>query len=352
MEVQIANPIYDVVFKYMMEDNLVARLVVSSIIGEQVVELEPRPQEHTTEKTDIKDPTTGEEIDLTVYRLDFSAKIKTPDGHKLILIEMQKALLPTDIVRFRGYLGEQFSNADNVIPTKTGKSVIQIYCLYFLGKDLGICQTPVLEVNPIVRDCATSRIVKKRSDFIESLHHRSWIIQINCLKDRRRNDVEQLLGVFDQSFRIRGDNHILNIREEDFPEKYWPVIRRLKSAASNPEVKKQMKQEDEWDSYVKDCIRIGINEAITKMEKNLETERKKNKAKDAKLKAKNADLKAKEIKNIQLEADLKTIRTEKDAMTVRFVINSHRAGLSLETISTVTGLTTEEILKIIERNQK
>jgi len=47
---QIANPIYDVVFKYMMEDNAVAKIVVSSIIGEEVVTLEPKPQEHTREK--------------------------------------------------------------------------------------------------------------------------------------------------------------------------------------------------------------------------------------------------------------------------------------------------------------
>ena len=34
---EIANPIYDVVFKYMMEDNTVAKLLISSIIEEDVV---------------------------------------------------------------------------------------------------------------------------------------------------------------------------------------------------------------------------------------------------------------------------------------------------------------------------
>ena len=29
----IANPIYDVVFKYLMEDSKIAKLVISSIIG-------------------------------------------------------------------------------------------------------------------------------------------------------------------------------------------------------------------------------------------------------------------------------------------------------------------------------
>ena len=46
---EIANPIYDVVFKYMMEDNSVAKLLVSSIIGEKVVSLESKPQEYTSE---------------------------------------------------------------------------------------------------------------------------------------------------------------------------------------------------------------------------------------------------------------------------------------------------------------
>jgi hypothetical protein len=36
----IANPIYDVVFKFMMEDNRVARAFLSAIIQEKVLELE------------------------------------------------------------------------------------------------------------------------------------------------------------------------------------------------------------------------------------------------------------------------------------------------------------------------
>ena len=40
---QIANPIYDVVFKYLMEDAKVAKLLISSIIGEEIEELDFRP---------------------------------------------------------------------------------------------------------------------------------------------------------------------------------------------------------------------------------------------------------------------------------------------------------------------
>ncbi len=45
--VQIANPIYDVVFKYLMKDEKVARLLLSAIIGKDIISLEFRPTEHS-----------------------------------------------------------------------------------------------------------------------------------------------------------------------------------------------------------------------------------------------------------------------------------------------------------------
>ncbi len=41
----IANPIYDSVFKYLMDDNRVAKLIVSALLAEEVEELEFRPAE-------------------------------------------------------------------------------------------------------------------------------------------------------------------------------------------------------------------------------------------------------------------------------------------------------------------
>ena len=268
----IANPIYDVVFKYMMEDNTVAKLLVSSIIGEEVVSLEPKPQEHTREKD--KEKIKGEIPNLTVYRLDFSAKIKTSDGeYKVIIIEMQKAELPTDIMRFRRYLGEQYIDSANRIIDNEEVEALQIYAIYFLGKELGIHDTPVLSVYHEIRDVSTGKIVGEKSKFIEGLHHKSWIVQISCLKKRRRNELEQLLSIFDQSNRT-SDNHILNVHEEDFPEKYRLIIRRLKGAASDSTVKKQMKEEDEIFTYLRDVARIEANKMFKEKEKELKEKEK------------------------------------------------------------------------------
>ena len=282
----IANPTYDVVFKYLMEDNAIAKLMVSSIIGEDVTWLDPKPQEYTAEKVEDK----VKEISYTVYRLDFKAKIKTADGDKLVLIELQKASLPSDIMRFRGYMGKQYSDVNNSVEDEdTGANIpLQIYLIYFLGKELEICDTPVLQVSPTVIDVATQRPVEAKSKFIESLNHKCWIVQISCLKQRRRNELEQLLSVFDQSNRT-SDNHILNVREDDFPEKYRVVIRRLKKAASNKKMKKQMEKEDVELRYIEELERSAHHKGRMEMKKemegilaqasqDLETERKKNEA--------------------------------------------------------------------------
>jgi hypothetical protein len=269
---EIANPIYDVVFKYMMEDNTVAKLLISSIIGEDVVSLEPKPQEHTREKDAKK--IKGEIPNLTVYRLDFSAKIKLSDGkYKVIIIELQKAELPTDIMRFRRYLGEQYIDSDNKTVEGEEIDAMQIYAIYFLGKELGIYDTPVLSVSPQIKDVTTGEIVNSESEFIEGLNHKSWIVQISCLKKRRRNELEQLLSVFDQSNRT-SDCHILNVREEDFLEKFRPLIRRLKGAASNSTVKKQMREDDEVLKYLRDYARIETTKALKKKEKIIEKKEK------------------------------------------------------------------------------
>jgi len=310
---KIANPIYDVVFKYMMEDNTVAKLLISSIIGEEVVSLDPKPQEHTRKKDKKENKERFE--NLTYYRLDFSAKIKLSGGeHKVVIIEMQKADLPTDIMRFRRYLGEQYVDYENSTVNNKEIDAMQIYAIYFLGKDLGIYDTPVLSISPEVKDVSTGEIISKKSKFIEGLNHKSWIVQINCLKERRRNELEQLLSIFDQSNRT-SDNHILNVSEEDFSEKYRPIIRRLKGAASSSKVKKQMKEEDEILKYLRSAIRIMASEEIEKKKKELEEKKKELEEKKKELEEKDNELEEKdkelEEKDKELEEKDKTVEESK-----------------------------------------
>jgi uncharacterized protein (DUF3084 family) len=67
------------------------------------------------------------------------------------------------------------------------------------------------------------------------------------------------LSIFDQS-KYTTNIHILNINEEDFPEKFHPIIRRLKKAVSDPEVVEQMENEDYYIKQMYDFLEKGTRE--------------------------------------------------------------------------------------------
>jgi hypothetical protein len=46
---KIANPIYDAVFKYLLEDKRVAKLLLSTILDEEILDINIQPTEHSTE---------------------------------------------------------------------------------------------------------------------------------------------------------------------------------------------------------------------------------------------------------------------------------------------------------------
>src|SRR3989339_2010657 len=257
---QIANPIYDVVFKYLMDDNKVAKLLLSAIIGEDIIRLEYRPTEM---KTDL----TAKSV--TVYHIDFSAKIRSADGtEKLVIIEIQKAKLATDIMRFRKYLGAQYSNMDNVQevkdPITNYKKAIPIISIYFLGHKLDHIKVPVIKVQRDYIDLSTGDTIIEKEYFIESLTHDSFIIQIPYLKDNRKTELLKVLSIFDQSNREL-DFHILNVNEQEFPEKYRDIIRRLQQANSDSDVRHRMGIED---IYIEDYRQT--ERQIEKMKKSLE----------------------------------------------------------------------------------
>jgi len=262
----IANPIYDVVFKYLLEDNKVAKLLLSAIIGENISELDFSAQERTFE---IQLP-KKESPPLTVCRFDFSAKIKTEAGFKTISIELQKAKYLSDLMRFRRYLGLHYQSSGNTYPVsaqsdgdkKSDNQDVQteedeqekprqIYCIYFLGYGMDLPPCPVLKVDYKVLDAYSGNEYPATGEFVSGLHHRSWIVQMNELKQHRRNNLEKLLSVFDQSAKTNL-RYILDVDDEDFPEEYREIIRRLRKAMENPDKRREMELEDDILSELQD----------------------------------------------------------------------------------------------------
>ncbi len=243
----IANPLFDVVFKYLLDDEEVARLFISAILGLEVNELELKPQEvPITFPRTLMDGTFQNTI--TVMRIDFKAKITLHSGEQIVvLIELQKAKINSDVSRFRRYLGSQYIDKKNLIENAEKEVIgLPIISIYFLGYPLtNNPDIPIINIKRQYIDNFSQEILDKKDAFIEGLTHDSIVIQIPALKKFRRNKLEKLLNIFDDK-----QNQTTDLQLDDYPEEYKPIINRLFLANQDEVLKESIIQEqDLLDEY-------------------------------------------------------------------------------------------------------
>ena len=232
--IRIANPLYDVVFRYLMDDERVARLVLSAILGETVEELAFQSTEHSLKLG---------EAQITVTRMDFRARVQPTEGRsKLVLIELQKAKLYQQVMRFRRYLGQQYQQPHH---QDADGNPLPMYPIYILGEPFSSQEIPVIRVQRGYRDAATGEAIAEAHPFIEALTHDAVVIQTKYLAGRRRTELERFLSIFDQSAIADTKGHILQLDEANYPERYRPVIRRLQRALADPQFEGNMDLEDD-----------------------------------------------------------------------------------------------------------
>lgn len=239
--VHIANPIYDAVFKYLMENERVAKTLLSALLKKEVVEVEVKRHEYTN----------GTRDKISMFRIDFGAKVKENDGSiHLVLIELQKTWLETETLRFRQYLGAQYADPENIIKEENNMGYgIPMITVYLLGHRVGDIEEPVLYVSHDTYDYDGKPVKDGMKDpFVSSLVHDSIIVQIPRLRGQVNNRLEVVLNVFDQSNKDKNNRQVLNIDEEkyaDDPEMQF-IIHRLMAAASDAKLRQDMNVEDEY----------------------------------------------------------------------------------------------------------
>ena len=209
--VEIANPLYDVVFKRLMENTRVAKYFVETFIGEKVEDITMLTHESVVfkwsrkfEKVELSQEELDRLKQLTVIRLDFVATVKTDDGdYKKVLIEIQKARDNTDVMRFRYYLAEQYKRKD-AIPAKgkTAHEPLPIITIYLLGFNLPETDAVVISVKRNFQDVIANRALKVKIPFIEYLTHDSYIVQLGRITGKMQTRTEHVLSVFEQRYFI------------------------------------------------------------------------------------------------------------------------------------------------------
>jgi len=104
---RIINPLYDQAFKYLMDNEQAAKMVLSVILEKEVLSVQTK----STEQALI-----DKRREVHLSRFDFKAIIRSPEtGEQNVLIEIQKSKNPDPIMRFRRYLGKNYIRTESFI---------------------------------------------------------------------------------------------------------------------------------------------------------------------------------------------------------------------------------------------
>ena len=295
----IANPIFDTVFKRLMENEKVAKFFIGTLLEQQIESVEVKPQEFTY---------IDELVGLSVFRLDFIATIKSENGDvKKVLIEIQKAKNQIDLMRFRNYLGEQYKKEDRVLEEKT---VLPITTIYILGFSLPEIDSPCIKVERQYKDLITKSIIEKKSDFVEKLTHDCFIVQVDKITDRYQTNLDKLLSVFEQNNFI-DDKKIIKQFPHPSDNEYVKLMTDiLHHSGTNVEERKRIEAEQEaWrtvNAMVEDKEKAFLK-ALGEKDRELDKKDKELDEKDKELDEKDKELDEKDkalAKSEQMNAEL------------------------------------------------
>lgn len=234
---KIVNPLYDKAFKYLMENNRLAKKVLAVILETEIEELDLGQQE-----TVFPDEKRG----FTLFRLDFKAVIKNTDGTKQkVLIELQKSKYETDIQRFRNYLGLNYINKlQKSEDLNKNNEDYPIITIYILGYNLDDLPYLAVTVNNQKINSVNKKPIETESFFVEMLTHRSHILQVKRLPKNRKTRIEQFMLLFNQAWNS-DKKYILDL--EEIPEEFREIAEYLEKPVYSEDFRRQLEAEEEID---------------------------------------------------------------------------------------------------------
>ena len=328
MTTTIANPIYDLAFKYLMEDERVVKILLSALLRKRVVEV-------TTRRNEV---INVEREPVSVFRLDYNAVVAEADGREEhILIELQKTDLPTDLLRFRQYLGTQYLSKENMVGEEPRQHARPMVAIYLLGHRVGAIEEPVLYVTPGAENYEGKRVTQGIPDpFVDSLTHSSIIVQIPLLHGKVGNHVERLLNVFDQSRQDSLYPYLINIDEADYAgnEELKLIVTRLQEAGSKKEIRERMKMEE---LLLRDYENMGVE--ILRQKKQLQEQSAQLEEQSAQLEEQSAQL---EEQSAQLEEQSAQLEKQSHQLreTIRLLL---QASVPIDVIAARLNITVDKV---------
>ena len=347
MVIQIANPVYDAVFKYLMEDMRVARTLLSALLRKEIISVEMRRHEYSN----------GSRNEISMFRIDFAARVREKSGEeKLILIEVQKTWLETETLRFRQYLGAQYTNSENMYDDgKFNHFALPMVAVYILGHKVGDIEEPVLYVSHDSYDYYGNKVTKGIPDpFVDSLVHDSIIVQIPRLRGQVNNRLDRVLSIFDQTQTSKANQHIINIDESRYEddEEMAYVLHRLAIASSNAQLRKDMNVEDEFFRAIEDR-----DTAIMQRDQRIEEQKAQITEQQSQITEQQSQITEQQSQITEQQSQIteqqsqiteqRVLLEEKDAILRAMVHALEQKGMDINAIAAITNKSPEEISSIL-----
>lgn len=326
MKIRIANPIYDSVFKYLVEDRRIAKTLISALLKKEVVDVRMNPHEYTN----------GVRDRISMFRIDFSADVREADGSvHLVLIELQKTWLETETLRFRQYLGAQYANPENVMKDDRHGYGIPMIAVYLLGHRLGDIEEPIVYASHKVYDYDGNELTQGVPDaFVESLVHDSIIVQIPRLHGQVNNRLEKVLSVFDQTQQDDLNRQMLCLDAETYEgdKDMMYILHRLSMAAADSQLRQDMNVEDEFFSAIenRDTEIMNRDKRIMEQDNTISEQ---------------LSTISEQLSTISEQSNKISEQSQMLRMTIKGLMDK---GMSLEEISALMGRTVDELKALLE----
>jgi len=325
---KILNPLYDWAFKYLLDNNDLAKKFLSAILKQNVTHLETRNIELPLLK----------EGNPFYTRFDFKAIIETNHKTKEVLIELQKYRSTDPIPRFRTYLGESYMKKETYKDAEglAKKSVLPIIAIYILGYCPPEFRIPYVIVRNKIYNGVDETELAIESETVSQLTHSAYFLITTPPEDYewQASRQEAIIRLFRQKLKNEKSNTIYELENEPEDKVAKELVDYLNRGTQEEKIIKQLQAEEE---YYESLAELELTLEETQQEKEEAQKREK----EAQKREREAQKREKEAKKREKEAQ----RREKEAMH-KLAQRMKKFGESIEEIQKETGLSKEEIGKL------
>jgi len=324
---KIINPIYDRAFKYLMDNERIAKIVMSIILNTKVISLQSKPQETAV----VVNQHT------TLPRYDFKAIIQTETGeNKAVLIELQKYKNPDPIIRFRDYIANNYKKEETIISTQRREVTesLPLIAVYILGYKVTKANVLGIVVERTLKDIITGEPIDEMPKFIDLLNHQTIVLQTSVKPTKNANTrLERFIRLFSQKLEGESPNYFIEIEENLKVEpELIEIVDYLNKATLNENIIRSLKYEAQHEEGLK-AYETELKNAIEKELQAIQIAKEERRQKEEERRQKEEERRQKE------EIQQKLIKS---------ILNLYKKGFSADEIAEDFGISISEVEKIIK----